>query len=179
MKTFVNLSYMQGGRCTRRYHNVTMREHQRVDAHSYGVTQIARFIMPEDLEPDLKVRVLEACLDHDLPEQHTGDLPAPFKRGLTQACRAELAMMERDSLEAGMLYAEPLPEELLRYVKIADAADGCLHCIEERRMGNTFIGEVFHKFYSYLEDLNFREVSEDLYRYIVENWTSANGAWRD
>lgn len=171
IKSFEALDYIQNGRITRRYHNVRVFDNQRVDAHSYGVAQLVRFILPVDVEPERLARLLCAALDHDLPEQVTGDIPAPTKRVLPLHAQVALRCMELDASEpVGMGRFLHLTDEDVAVLKLADAADGCLHCIEERRMGNTNIDPVFSKFWEYLVDLDIKTACPTLGTYIQKLW---------
>lgn len=173
----MNLEFLRAGRAVRRYHTTPMLEYQRIDAHSYGVAQIARFLS-QDLPPERQLAIIKEALDHDLAEHRTGDMPAPAKREMN--IREQFAEHEaRHMLLAGWEF-QALSDEERRIVKIADCADGALHCIHERAMGNQHVRTPFYNFWTYLVEeckcgvsLDTREY--ELRNYIAWDWKAANG----
>lgn len=140
------LHFIRKGRVTRRYHTQRMHDHQRVDAHSFGVAVIADLITPGKSAEDAAA-LFRASLYHDLAEHVTGDMPAPFKRALD--IRHRVGVYEDELMERVGLNLPPMSSVLERALKIADAAEGCFHCIEEARMGNFDISWVFRNFWDY------------------------------
>lgn len=185
------LDFVQAGRATVRFHGRRMIDYQRIDAHSYGVAQLVRFIVGFDAPHTRMAPLLMAALDHDLAEWIAGDIPAPTKRELGTEWRREFNEYE-DRLTAGHGLYHALSPEDQRVLKLADAAEGCLHCIEERLLGNQTIPAVFYEFWKYCTDEQslwlpgwapggnaldtFHEPGEEvLSRYISRAWTRANG----
>lgn len=179
------LDFVQNGRVTKRYHGLPMLDYQRVDAHSYGVAMLARLLIG-DVDPLRRARLVDAALEHDLAEWHVGDIPAPTKRltpGLREACGA----MEAELMETHGFYAESaLDARDKRALKLADALEGCLHCIEERRAGNAHprLLRCFYEFWKYATmeqefgsiHAEFLEVHEvAMKRHIESMWFNANG----
>lgn len=177
------LAFIERGRAVRRYHTADVLDMQRIDAHSFGVAMLTTIIAP-NVGAARKGLLLMAALVHDLAEHRTGDLPAPAKR--------ELGMREHfNAHENKLLFGAGLFVQLdaadSRVIKLADAGDGCLHCIKERRMGNLDAPAIFYNFWSYMtEEQEFRvhsrpggteEGEEALHRYITTEWTRSNGKW--
>lgn len=190
--TLINrLDFIQSGRRTVRYHGLPMLDFQRIDAHSFGVAILTRILVPY-ATPERRARLMEAALYHDLAEWKTGDIPAPTKRvipGLRDACQKY-----EDELMAPLGLVVDLDDRDSRVLKLADAAEGCLHCIYERYMGNSYIGpRGFYAFWSYLTEeqgiaggvssawtteavAEWEEEGERPLRfYIGDQWSSANG----
>lgn len=181
------LKFIQRGRATVRFHGMPMRDYQRVDAHSYGVAMLTTLLTPT-APPARRAQLLQAALEHDLAEHISGDIPAPTKRTLD--IRDLVGKHEERLMAAVGLGAElMLSPEDRRVLKLADAAEGCLHCIEERRMGNQNMGErAFYAFWTYCTveqgigtlarhgaetDDYFAEVALKIH--IQDEWRSVNG----
>ena len=71
-----------------------------------------------------------------------------------------------------------------RVLAIADSAEGCLHCIAERQLGNRAVEPIFHTFWDYLRDeqrfncaVNCEAGEEALAAYITQAWLQAGGEW--
>lgn len=178
------LDFIQNGRVTRRFHGLRMLDYQRVDAHSYGVAVLVlALVRGADIER--RERLLRAALMHDLAEWKAGDIPAPTKRDLGPEWRKQFNDYENELLSAHGLQVE-LDARDARVLKLADALEGCLHCIEERNMGNRTIGPIFKEFWKYVtveqQLFNHPEYQEGgehtLFMYIEDRWRSANeGVW--
>lgn len=184
MSTYETLEFIQAGRATRRFHGISMHDAQRIDSHLYGVAVLTQVIAPPQSDGLRAARLMGAALvDGDLAEHITGDLPAPTKRRYP-AFRQELKDYEAELMAEVGIIPPSLDERDMRVLKLADAAEGCLHCIEERKMGNQHIGDrAFYAFWSYLETEQqllshpkYREEGEELIQtYIVREWMKANG----
>lgn len=177
----MNLKFLQRGRCTVRYHGIRMHDHQRIDAHSYGVAMLALMLISPGACMFRKAQLMEAGLKHDLAEHVVGDIPAPTKRQL--GVRDQCGSMEDELMHEAGLTMPVLDAADQRVLKLADAAEGCLHCIEERRMGNQDIARIFYTFWSYcIEELGLATTDrmaepgeEELRKYIAAEWQRANG----
>jgi 5'-deoxynucleotidase YfbR-like HD superfamily hydrolase len=178
---YAQLAFIEEGRRTRRYHaGLNMHEYQRIDAHSYGVAMLTRIIVPE-CTPERRSRLLIAALDHDLPECRTGDVPAPAKRRMgirEQLQDEEAAIMASHGMTTHLNSADK------RVLAIADSAEGCLHCIAERQLGNRNVEPIFITFWAYLRDeQGFTTAPEPeagevvLYHYLSDSWEAAGGNW--
>lgn len=179
-KLYNRLSFMEVGRKTRRYHaGLDMHDYQRIDAHSFGVAMLTRILVPE-ATAERRARLLVAAMDHDLAEQVTGDMPAPAKRDM--GIRETMQEYE-DKLTAPLGLSHSLNSADTRVLKLADAAEGALHCIAERRMGNQNIEAIFRTFWAYLKELGLANVvapeqgEDTAYFYIQSEWERAGGKW--
>ena len=61
-----------------RYHVLDIPEHQTVGEHTYGATQILRYLV-EGKSSEYRLQAIEAILDHDVPEALIGDTPHTTK----------------------------------------------------------------------------------------------------
>lgn len=207
------LEFIQNGRETRRFHGLPMLDYQRIDAHQYGVAMLVSLLVGEAAPAARQLTLLHAALTHDLAEWVTGDMPAPTKRrlpdyvtsdpisindsigsypgGKRESFREVYGRMEDEIMtEAGFPLVE-LDARDKRVLKLADAAEGCLHVIRERQMGNAHPRLIycFHEFWKYcveeqgLDSAVWRtdnEMPEEpgeagLRLYIRSAWTKANG----
>jgi 5'-deoxynucleotidase YfbR-like HD superfamily hydrolase len=151
-----DLNFMWRGGYTERYHTWPTLLKDTVGHHSYNVACIIMH-----LRPDCSVALLKAALLHDVAEHRTGDMPAPIKRALPDypdgTFRSAYAQMEELHMaEAGIEYPLLTAEEAW-VLKLADSMDGMRFCIQERRMGNQGIAEVFENFRSYVSELMYGE----------------------
>ena len=189
------LDFIQNGRETRRFHGLPMLDYQRVDAHQYGVAMLAALLVGEQAPAERQLLLLHAALTHDLAEWVVGDMPAPSKRRMPDypegSFRQVFGTMEDGVMaEAGFPIVE-LSAQDKRVLKLADAAEGCLHSIRERRMGNAHPRLIycFHEFWKYCieeqgldssvwrTDNNMPEEPGEagLRLYLRTEWTRANG----
>lgn len=197
------LDFIQNGRLVKRYHGLPMLDYQRIDAHSYGVAMVVRLLVGRSDHARL-LRLLEAALEHDLAEWIVGDMPAPAKRMLPaypilDGVVGEHVIGERSFREVfgeveatvmndiGFIAERALDKRDKRALKLADAIEGCLHCIEERRMGNAHprLCRSFYEFWSYcteeqgLAEPDRLEEWEDgepaMRHHIAREWVCANG----
>jgi 5'-deoxynucleotidase YfbR-like HD superfamily hydrolase len=165
---------MERWRVSSRYHTVQMHCYQRIDAHSWGVAMLVDYLTT-DMRPRDKLMLLQAALRHDMAECEVGDVPAPAKRKL--GIRKALDDAEFEVLR---LYGWGTPElrpHQKRILAIADAADGALHCIAERRHGNMNVVPVFKNFMQYLvteSDCGRTQEERDIMDYIWEEWSKAH-----
>jgi 5'-deoxynucleotidase YfbR-like HD superfamily hydrolase len=178
---FEQLDFIQNGRVTHRFHGLRMFDYQRVDAHSYGVAMLT-LVLVGGSDAERRERLMLAALVHDLAEHIAGDLPAPTKRTMGPEWRSAFNGYE-DGLLAGAGLYVPLNAQDTRVLKLADALEGCLHCIEERRMGNSGVEGIFTEFwkYAYEEQLlgqhpEYSEAGEHLlWGYVQSRWADVCG----
>lgn len=192
------LEFIQFGRETRRFHGLPMLDYQRVDAHQWGVVMLAMLLVGDDAPAERQLRLIKAASTHDLAEWIVGDVPAPSKRQMPDypegSFREVFGQMEdRHLVEAGFPLSE-LDARDKRVLKLADAAEGVLHCIRERQMGNAHprLRACFYEFWKYcveeqgLDSVVWRldnNIPEEpgevgLRHYLRSEWTRANGgAW--
>lgn len=175
MRTMLEL--MTAGRRSTRYHTEEMHDRQRIDAHSWGVGVITLYLLEkEDFSLAERLRIVQAALLHDVAEYHVGDIPAPAKRRMD--IRALVGEHEDRHLAESGWAVPTLSRSGGRIVKIADNADGCLHCIAERRMGNVNVIPIYANFWDYLQgECNIGTAGREkiLADYIDEEWRKADG----
>lgn len=184
------LEFIQFGRETKRYHGLPMLDHQRVDSHLYGQMALIPILLGPG-QPERAGRLLlHTVYDGDIAEWRTGDMPATFKRSVP-GLRESMAEAEDGYMRDAGFDPQPLAPEDKRVVKLADAAEGCLHCLSERYRGNHHprLMFCFYEFWKYLtEDYGLdntewllhneytREEGEaGLRKFIAWEWTRANG----
>ena len=94
-----------------------------VAAHSWGMSVLAMHLCPDELD---KMRVLEMCLVHDLPEVEVGDL-TPHDDTSTKSEDEHLAMQRLAPHWLGLFeeYEAGLTEEA-KFVKYLDKLDMAL-----------------------------------------------------
>jgi 5'-deoxynucleotidase YfbR-like HD superfamily hydrolase len=171
------LRFIQSGMQTVRYHTEVTLQRQTVGQHSCGVALLCDVLTEGKASADL----LRAALVHDLAEHRLGDMPAPAKREL--GIRGVFQKSEDDLLHEHDLFVG-LTDEDEHVLKIADAMDGMLNCIQERRLGNTIISYIYNNFDSYVYMLVYGSVDkpvhpirrhEQVFSEIRNLWSEANG----
>lgn len=120
-----------------RWHTTDHNGEQTLAAHSFNVTMfsvaIAKRVMADDFTDTLELKLMRYCLNHDVAELVTGDLPSPFKRALRKKVPEFDEIM--DSIEeeifplAAMYKAEIKGTALVAIAKLADVLDA-KHFIE-------------------------------------------------
>ncbi len=124
------------GNEVKRFHTVKRLREETVGHHSANVCGILLA-----LDPDCSRELLVSALIHDMPEQYTGDVPAPAKwdneRLKTELARAEdyWWVAESDMLAETLV---KIDGKELALLKLADMTDLVLSSIEEKRMGNAY-----------------------------------------
>ena len=127
-----------------RFHIKRTIVNQTIGEHSFGVAWFCWFLT--DGKPS--ANLLMAALVHDLGEHVVGDMPAPTKRSLGAKFREELEQMENFAVAGTMgKVHDQLTVDEKRLLKLADAMEGMLFCIRERRMGNTRLAKSFQFWY--------------------------------
>lgn len=192
------IDFIQFGGWTKRYHGVPLINEQTNSQHLFGVAHLCA-IMAGDYEnmggEALTVSLLMAALCSDLPEWITGDMPAPSKRSfpwpvmMTNGTDTGAAVCLRTAwnirdqallAEIELDWESMLGPKQLRWLKLADAMEGCFHCIKERMMGNKFIEtRCYVHFRQYIRDVlgdsNPSRAEARLINHIDEMWEQANG----
>lgn len=183
------VEFVRNGGETRRYHTWPVLREQTVAEHSFHVAMLVLLLGGPNFQ------LLAAALTHDLAEWKMGDLPAPAKRNMpdvivgsfdnvnkTMSFRDHWGAMEAELLSSfGLDYESELTAEEARILKLADAAEGCLHCCREAAMGNRLMAPVFANFREYYADLitdddvRVRNKPVALLDYIDAQWRMANG----
>lgn len=200
MKT---LEFIRNAGETRRFHTFPVLREQRVDAHSWQVAMLLWYIFG-GREPGVRMELIMAALTHDMAEHKVGDLPSPGKRWLDN----EYTMVHKDDgdvrtfreawgrmeqgiqADHGQNWECFLTDEEKEILKFCDVAEGALHCIRERALGNQLIAEAFHNFRKYVEEIvsdkartyevgkesvELWDDAHDLVDYIDKEWKIVNG----
>jgi 5'-deoxynucleotidase YfbR-like HD superfamily hydrolase len=186
------LEFIQFGAWTKRYHGVPMINEQTDAEHMFLAAHLVAIMAldaPMEEGVGLTVPLLMATICSDLPEWITGDLPAPSKRsfpdvtidGKTTSFRKAWNKRDAELLQQyGLDWEDQLEPQQLRWLKLADAMEGCLHCIKERKQGNQYIGQrCYIHFRKYIEDVldgsKPQPKEAEIIAYIDREWECANG----
>lgn len=125
-----DLLELRDAAAVQRWHTMRTLRTQSVGEHSFGVAQLVLWVCPNHSR-----RLLEAALAHDLPELHTGDIPAYVKWRAPQI-KSILEKLENDFMWKHDIYHN-LDEEERRTLKWCDMMELVLWCHEEIELGNT------------------------------------------
>jgi 5'-deoxynucleotidase YfbR-like HD superfamily hydrolase len=132
----------------KRLHTVQTVGAHTLQRHVYGAQILALGLLRACPRAN-PANVLETLLLHDAPEVYTGDIPAPVKRA-HPILQAALDNMERDWYGMNDIVMPALTELEANIVKSADYLDLGWACIEEARLGNKGMLQVFENVSSYL-----------------------------
>ena len=166
MKLVTEATLYRDAADVKRYHcKRTLRE-QTVGQHTFGVLMLLRVVWP-----GARPNVIWAAMKHDLPELFTGDVPAPIKR-------ADPILAER--LNAIERELEPLHEhfgltefeELL--LKWADRMELVLWCIEEHKMGNTYMDDTIRRGMGWIMAGRIPDCCEEFTKQVLRVMESIN-----
>lgn len=162
-----DIEFMWAGGYTDRYHTHRTLLRDTVGHRSFNV---ACTIM--HLRPDASAALLKAALLHDVAEHKVGDMPAPAKRDM--GIREVFSTHEAKVMaEAGVVFPDLSPEEAW-VLEFADGIDGLRYCLQERRMGNLGIAEIFEAYAGYciklLGDGPARSRDIALFEYLEGEW---------
>lgn len=141
------IEFIYGGGAVKRFHTLPMLKEDTVAQHSFGVAWFCYLLS----NSDLSVPLLMSALSHDIAEQHTGDIPAPAKRGL--GIKEQFDQYEFTILQKAGIPVFVLTDAEARTLKMADCMDGAMRCIMELKMGNHFMYPVLSRFVNYIEEL--------------------------
>jgi 5'-deoxynucleotidase YfbR-like HD superfamily hydrolase len=138
MKALVEATLYRDAGAVERYHVKRIHRHQTIAEHTFGMLMLVKQVTEDQGEYGMQARcqIYEAIMHHDLPELMTGDVPAPIKR-----VHPELGPL-MDSIEQDLypLYREyTLTQEEAALLKWADRMELVLWCLEEFRLGNTYM----------------------------------------
>lgn len=121
---------------TLRYHSETMiGQPQNVADHSWGV---ARILL--EFWPDSSVKLVKACLDHDLVESALGDIPAPCKTRHPEIRAAFSKAEQQLEKEWGIHHGDLTPLEVSR-MKMADLVESACYIRFQIDLGNNTFRE--------------------------------------
>lgn len=137
MKALVEAQLYRDAGGVKRYHVKRTHRTQTVAEHTFGMLMLVKQVLEKTVVSDFdKSRIYEAVLHHDLPELFTGDIPAPIKRAHPQL--GPLMNTIEEGLAPLYLDAHLGPWDAA-LIKWADRMELVLWCLEEIRMGNTFL----------------------------------------
>lgn len=128
MKPYTRAQMFRDAADVTRYHTQRMIRSQSVGAHSFNVIMLI-----DQVWPMCRKDLWAAAMHHDLPELHTGDIPAPIKR-LQPPLGVLLERIEQDLAPLYKDFRLTVEEE--RVLKWADTMELTMWCLEERLMGN-------------------------------------------
>lgn len=133
------------GNNVKRFHTTRRIQGETVGHHSANVCAILL-----RLYPNISRDLLVAALVHDLPEQVTGDIPAPAKWGdlILRDC---LYDAETEFINDNDIPDPELTPQELSMLKIADMTDLVLSCLEEINMGNKHARELLNNGLDWIE----------------------------
>ena len=138
MDIFKQLLCIRRGGEVRRFHTHRRIKEENVAEHSFGVAWILWLIT----EGQCSAALLMEALVHDLAEQETGDIPAPFKHRI--GFRDLICDFEENILRAyGLPVSAPISEIEKWTLKLADSLDALASCCREAEMGNKLLDDVF------------------------------------
>lgn len=178
MKPLVEATLYRDGGAVKRYHVKRTIRTQTVAEHTFGMLMLVKQVVGyQAKEFDMQV-VYEAIMHHDLPELMTGDMPAPIKRAhpelgpLMDSIEQELAPLYRD------FELSPLETALCKW---ADRMELVLWCLEEYRMGNTYVKDTIRRGIGWILAGRMpdccRQLTDDVVRELrTLNITPATGA---
>lgn len=150
------LSVFRCGGAVKRYHTIPTITTDTVASHSYGVACFCYMLWEWGAGYEFD-SVLLAALFHDIPEQYTGDIPAPVKRGTSVFQYVEAQFLKQVGLDEVL---SNLSERGKRTLKIADMLDGLSFCVQELTMGNRAVIPVADNYISYLVDKSLQPHSQ-------------------
>jgi 5'-deoxynucleotidase YfbR-like HD superfamily hydrolase len=104
------------------------------------------------LHPNPSVALIRRLLYHDAAERHTGDIPAPIKRRVTELADAERQCEAEFYGEHPMACegADTLTDDDRRWVKAVDTLELMLWCDDQLMMGNTHAEVIRRRVIGYL-----------------------------
>ena len=170
------LGFMRQGGHTLRFHTMQTLKPDTVGHHSFNVACLAH-LLGVHLPMEERYYLMLAALIHDMPEQNTGDIPAPSKRAIP-GLHDQLHGLEAEMLtDIGLNYEATLSTEGKRVLKLADALDGAFYCCTERAMGNKLIAPAYRNFMTYAKAIRTTKYQPEveLMDYASDLWEKANG----
>lgn len=141
------IEFIVAGANVKRFHTVSTIQQETVGHHSHSVALLCLIF-----DPHASQELLSMALLHDLSEQTVGDIPSPAKRQLDFAERLE--NLEYLILHQGFGRVPDLTAAETKTLKLADIGSGALFCLQEMRMGNKVIEDVFWRYLEYAFELD-------------------------
>jgi len=122
--------FMREGGAVKRCHTMPWHGDYTVAQHSYNMLSLM-FV----LHPEPSVNLIQAITCHDLSERYVGDIPAPFKWGMTPDMSEELTEMENRVLRHYKLDVD-LTEEEEQWLHGLDRTELLMSAKDQLAMGN-------------------------------------------
>lgn len=146
MSTLKQLDLVMSGGAVKRFHVMPTLKEESVAQHSFLVAWLVTII-----EPNPSANLLLACLQHDLAEVATGDIPSTSKRRFNLSTTEFEAEILKDAGHKN--YVVTLSDCEKRLLKVADIFSGMLFCLNEIIFGNSHpqLRQTFDNYRSYLE----------------------------
>jgi 5'-deoxynucleotidase YfbR-like HD superfamily hydrolase len=141
---------IRDGNHVRRWHTRRVHHQETVGEHTANVMAIV-FALCHTKPPSS--HLMSAVLMHDTAEQWTGDVPATAKWDSPELRGALEELEDRKMLENFLVFPDLTEKERL-VLKWADMLDLCYYCLDELRLGNANMAEVFDKGVAYLHQLS-------------------------
>lgn len=126
-----------------RCHTVKTIMNQSVGEHTFNVMMILLALVPQGYRDHLNV-LLQMAAYHDLPEQATGDVPAPAKWN-DAVLDARLKELEADFMRGWDLTFDYVHEADVWLLKFADRMELMMYAREELMLGNLHIQNVWER----------------------------------
>lgn len=115
-----------------RFHTEPTINQQSVGEHTYGVCQVLRYILDDNVSD----RLFKAALDHDWHEHELGDTPHPAKRAYPELREVIKKIEASMDFEHGEIHNLTEKEEVC--LKAADWLELALFAHHEIEMGNRY-----------------------------------------
>jgi 5'-deoxynucleotidase YfbR-like HD superfamily hydrolase len=128
---------IEGGQ-TERLHATYHHRPYSVAQHSWNMAALL-----EVFKPDASLRLVKACLFHDVAERWVGDMPAPAKWWLNPLAGEELRQAEariKQTLQVD--YEDGLNREEGTWLKAMDLLELYLFCLDEQGYGNNDVASI-------------------------------------
>lgn len=175
----------------KRYHATPLHQNETVAEHSFYVAIIARALCGLLEQKGVKINTLEVvekALIHDAEEMFSGDIIQPFKyaneslRNLIGKLNVKFVDAAFEGLSDNLAnhfkilwseyHKEKKPED--KIVKIADKLSLVAYCIEQIRLGNTYMVEILQNGMKSLTEYKFswlkpiiKEINTEIKKLVV------------
>lgn len=160
---------LRRGGGTRRFHTEPVIHEETVAQHSFGVACIITLI-----EPGCSVALLKAALFHDVAEQDTGDVPAPVKwqhselKDLLERIEVMFHAKHDNAFQQHLTDAEMVA------LKWADSLDLMCRAMEERKLGNQSMANIFWKVSDFLSGYQHHARGQELLNGLTKLFNEVN-----
>lgn len=176
LRELATLRNIRAGGRVQRLHTQPVLKAYSVAEHSFNALAIALVLLEQanGTAEDIAY-VTKHVLVHDVPEQYTGDIPAPAKVE-TPALGEILDSIEAEWMKNNIHWKFTRPREHLdTLVKAADTLELLFYCVDERRLGNQGIGEVYRRAMAYTVELLTVPGVQGIVHNLHHEWKTVNG----